>query len=484
MKNKFYYIIIGLVICVMLITPFYTYAAVRYGEDEAVLLQEGEFDIPEYAESKQFSSNRNSSAEEYVYTQLLSYATNPSGAQFSINISSYNIHYSDIVAFYSNVINDHPDLFFVSSSIEYNYYPGSGNIANIFPEFSMSSNEVVSAWEAFSSCTQKALSCVDSSMNDLQKAVVLHDYVCSHAHYPNVDLNTEDKGIFHSAYGFCYDGEIVCAGYTLIYSYLLNSCGVPCEYVASDSMGHAWNKVKIDGSWYNVDCTWDDHDGNSPISVQGSVTHFHMLKSDSKFSTEECSYHYDSYTYDDCPANSTLYDTAFWDDVTSCIYVVNGDFYYLDSNFSNAMSSLTRRTLSGEETVIYSRSASVQLGFSTIVYDSNNVEHTVSRSDLLARITYLDNRFYISFGRSLKSVFPDGSSYDILRLSSYPTGLAVRDNNLIYQFYNSQGTVNEIDKLQYYNDYFTTVKGTNYNNYPDINNDGVINAKDYAMIIK
>ena len=25
--------------------------------------------------------------------------------------------------------------------------------------------------------------------------------------------------------------------------------------------GHAWNQVKVDGTWYYIDCTWDDPTG-------------------------------------------------------------------------------------------------------------------------------------------------------------------------------------------------------------------------------
>ena len=43
---------------------------------------------------------------------------------------------------------------------------------------------------------------------------------------------------------------------------------------------HMWNKVQLDGEWYNVDCTWDDPMGVEP----GSVRYDYFLVSDKDIS--------------------------------------------------------------------------------------------------------------------------------------------------------------------------------------------------------
>lgn len=479
MNKKLAFVFLFTFIFIFVISPLSAFGLVRSGEGEAVLLQEGEYDI-ERASSKAYAGNNSSAltAEEYIHNALLSCTE-------EINVAAYKIPTADFSAYYSDVINDNPDLFFVSSSFEYNYYPSMGTVANIYPAYSMSNSEVEAALEIFNNGADKALSEIDSSMTDLQKAVILHDYVCENAHYPQVDLNTNDKNIYHTAYGLFYDGEVVCAGYTLAYSYLMNKAGVPCEYVSSDAMSHAWNKVKIGNNWYNVDCTWDDFDYNTSISVKGSVGHFHFLKSDSVFATQVCSFHYNGVTYNSCAANDTSYDTAFWDDVTSRIYAVNGDFYYLKPDFSTSNASLIRRTVGGVETEVKKIFVGVNLGIQSYCYDENGTEYINNRADLLARITLLDNRFYITAGKNIISVNTSGKTYSIGYASYYPIGLGVNGNkNLVYQNYGSAETIQELDKLEYFNAHFEAEKGTNYNNYPDINYDGVINAKDYAMIIK
>lgn len=62
-----------------------------------------------------------------------------------------------------------------------------------------------------------------------------------------------------SAYSALVNGKSVCAGYARAYQYLLQQLGIPCYYCTGYSGGdHAWNIVKLEDGYYNVDVTWDD----------------------------------------------------------------------------------------------------------------------------------------------------------------------------------------------------------------------------------
>ena len=93
-----------------------------------------------------------------------------------------------------------------------------------------------------------------SSMSDVAKVKVIHDYVVKLVTY---DYSLKD----HSAYGglAAEKHSTVCQGYALIMYKLLTDAGVPVHYVTGDAGGpHAWNIVKIKGKWYELDATWDD----------------------------------------------------------------------------------------------------------------------------------------------------------------------------------------------------------------------------------
>ena len=63
----------------------------------------------------------------------------------------------------------------------------------------------------------------------------------------------------YSSLGALKNKYAVCAGYALTFKLLCETAGLECDYVAGTAGGyHAWNQVKVDGKWYNVDVTWDD----------------------------------------------------------------------------------------------------------------------------------------------------------------------------------------------------------------------------------
>lgn len=106
-------------------------------------------------------------------------------------------------------------------------------------------------------------------MNDYSKVLAIHDYIIDHAVYDseNADKNTIPPEE-HDAYGVLVKGIGVCDSYTEAMKLLLDKAGVECITVVGDEtdgsddakndIGHAWSIVKIGGSYYHIDATWDD----------------------------------------------------------------------------------------------------------------------------------------------------------------------------------------------------------------------------------
>ena len=96
---------------------------------------------------------------------------------------------------------------------------------------------------------------------DYDKIMKIHDYLVDNIDY---DSTYQATGTY-SIYGALIGKKCVCEGYAKALKYLANQAGIKCEIMqgtGTNSSGqtesHAWNCVKIDGIWYEIDATWDD----------------------------------------------------------------------------------------------------------------------------------------------------------------------------------------------------------------------------------
>ncbi|MGN1382882.1 MAG: transglutaminase domain-containing protein [Eubacterium sp.] len=123
----------------------------------------------------------------------------------------------------------------------------------------------------FNTAVNNFLSDIDRNHSDAVVAMEIHDKLCKQITYNDAanDTNAFFYDPSHTAYGALVGGKAVCDGYALAYSYLLKKCGISSAvalgYVGSSAQtgGHAWNLVKLSGSWYEADATWDDDDTNN-----------------------------------------------------------------------------------------------------------------------------------------------------------------------------------------------------------------------------
>ena len=115
-----------------------------------------------------------------------------------------------------------------------------------------------------------------SGMSDWEKLEYFHDYIVLHNNF--VKDNSGDTTTIYSAFT---KGTIQCSGYAKSMQYLCDLAGIESMVVVgtNDSNdSHAWNVVKVDGDWYNLDTTWDD-----PILkevVENNIRHRYFLVPD------------------------------------------------------------------------------------------------------------------------------------------------------------------------------------------------------------
>lgn len=91
--------------------------------------------------------------------------------------------------------------------------------------------------------------------SDFQKALWLHDWLLNQLEYDNTLK-------WSSAESALTRGLGTCQAYESAYSMLLSTAGIENAETRDTYDGHTWNAMKLDGEWYQVDCTWDDSSDN------------------------------------------------------------------------------------------------------------------------------------------------------------------------------------------------------------------------------
>lgn len=89
--------------------------------------------------------------------------------------------------------------------------------------------------------------------SEYAKALWLHDWLLDQMQYDN-SLK------WSSAESALTRGLGTCQSYESAYSKLLTAAGIENSETRDTYDAHTWNAVKLDGKWYQVDCTWDDSD--------------------------------------------------------------------------------------------------------------------------------------------------------------------------------------------------------------------------------
>ncbi len=191
--------------------------------------------------------------------------------------------------FLNLVFNTHPLWVGVDDSIT--YVIKDGVIAEIMPKYDSpeSMPAALADYNPTKSEIAHALADIEDGMTDVEKALVLHDYLVREVDYNlNIVNGKPAPDYVYSLEGVFVERDAVCQGYALAYSFLLQEVGVESVVVSSDPMNHAWNMVKIDGNWYHVDATWDDPTNVNEVDFcrGGFVSHEYFLRSDEEFKNE------------------------------------------------------------------------------------------------------------------------------------------------------------------------------------------------------
>ena len=153
-------------------------------------------------------------------------------------------------------------------------------------------DEISQQISKFNAKAEEFLKAVSSSLSDIEKEKLIHDFVLKNITYDNEAVssspNRENYLRAWDTYGALCDKKAVCEGYSKLFQYLCYQVGINATYVqgTSQGVGHAWNVIKLGNDWYHIDTTWDDGstDGNAIYSwfnlTEAEIKADHTIDSD------------------------------------------------------------------------------------------------------------------------------------------------------------------------------------------------------------
>lgn len=216
---------------------------------------------------RDFAYSTLSSKNRALYTLMLAGIINHTD-RISLTSSTAD----DVYTSYQAVRDDHPELFWVDAS-----YTRIGrddrSVIAFEPHYVFDTATAKQKTDTVEAKANEFLSTLDTNASDYDKALAIHDFVVENTTYDMTAYESQDYSANTDAYdilGVLVDHTAVCEGYARTYQYLMQSEGLYCAYItgtATNTLGtdnHAWNMVRIDGTYSFVDCTQDD-----PIMTDG-----------------------------------------------------------------------------------------------------------------------------------------------------------------------------------------------------------------------
>ena len=201
--------------------------------------------------------------ENYYYNQLnkeqqkVYYAMKEGLLKMQESFPVWKLTNRELSDIYFMVRMDCPEIFY-SVKFSYRYYPDSTAV-ELVPEYLFTKDKIKEHRQAMESRVKK-LARQAESLDEKGKQLFIHDFIVK-----NVKYDKLKKEYSHEIIGALGNGVAVCEGIAKAVKILCDALGIWCIVALSEAnpdkgikYRHAWNVVRINGSYYHMDATFDN----------------------------------------------------------------------------------------------------------------------------------------------------------------------------------------------------------------------------------
>ena len=213
--------------------------------------------------------------EKKAYDRMVNAAMNSNTRD--VGLTDFDVYYDSFERASDAFIMDVGPIDININSCSFTYYIQNNLVSKFHIVYNGRSSD---EQERFEQAAADVVLEAQKKRTDYDKLKFLHDWLVNHSNYVYSSDNID------AAFA---DGPVVrgignCNGYTRAFYYFARSLGFECicVYGTAGGGGHAWNMVKLDGEWYNVDVTWDDRG----LQNDYKIYYNYFLKSDAVFNRD------------------------------------------------------------------------------------------------------------------------------------------------------------------------------------------------------
>lgn len=162
-----------------------------------------------------------------------------------------------------------PELLQFSSATEMNYLvDDNGNVLSVILDLCLTPEEYARQYQQCARVVREfAISTV--GMSEYEKELAAYEYLAGNCFYDFESMWSA------SAYGALVEGHAKCDGISLGMKWLCEEMGISCMVIAGkhpeQEIGHAWNVVCIDGTYYDLDVTNDVNSTERSMRYYGAL---------------------------------------------------------------------------------------------------------------------------------------------------------------------------------------------------------------------